>query len=229
MQEKAVVVFSGGIDSVCSATHLSSQYEIYGITFSYGQRAGQEVKRARRLARALKMKEHRIVKMPFMREIYAGTNVLTDETRRVPEEFEYSIVVPIRNVVFLSIAAAWAYTVDAPLVAYGAHTGDANYPDCRPAFARSMQRAINQGESDGIRSGARRRIRIWSPYVEGLSKSSLIRIGYERLGDAIFETWSCYLDKRVHCGACESCRNRRRAFADADVMDRTEYANIPSS
>lgn len=223
--EKAVLVFSGGADSVCAAVHLGSRYDIYGITFSYGQRAGPEVESARRFARLLGFGGHTTADMGFMKGLYSGTNVLTDPAREVPGSFDYSIVAPVRNAVFLSVAATWAYSLGAPLVAYGAHTGDQGYPDCRPPFSKMMQDALNLGEADGITSGIRRRISVWSPYSEGLSKSDLLRIGYGRLGSRIFETWSCYLDGPAQCGACESCANRKGSFAAAGIPDGTRYAS----
>ena len=108
-------------------------------------------------------------------------------------------------------------------MAYGAHTGDKNYPDCRPAFAKKLETAFNSGEADGIRRGLRKSVRVWSPYMEGLSKSELIGAGMKFLGDSIFRTWSCYSDKRHHCGVCESCNNRKSAFEDAGVTDKTRY------
>ena len=224
---KAVVVFSGGIDSVCTAAGLADRYELYGITFSYGQRAGPEIAAARRFACMLKMVEHRVVDVGFMEGLYGSSNALTDPNAPMPSSFEYSIVVPVRNAVFISVAAAWAYSIGAELVAYGAHTGDVSYPDCRPAFARAMEEALNLGEADGIRDGLRRRIKVWSPYQDGASKDALLRAGLESMGEAIYDAWSCYIDGEVHCGVCESCRNRMAAFAEAGITDKTVYA--PSS
>lgn len=222
---RAVAVFSGGLDSVCMCAHLSRSHELHGITFSYGQRAAQEVRAARRLARRSGLVEHKTVDISFMRGLYAGTNVLTDSRSRLPGKFDYSIVVPVRNAVFLSIASAWAFTIGAKTVAYGAHTGDRPYPDCRPAFSRALGAALNAGESDGIRSGRRQPIRIWSPAAARLSKAEMVRRGHAALGDAIFGSWSCYSSaSRAHCGACESCANRRAAFAAARITDRTRYA-----
>jgi len=225
MKKKAVIVFSGGIDSVCTASFLKSKFDLYGISFSYGQRAKHEIKMAKKFAKKLDMKEHRIVDISFMKELYGKTNVLTDPTRKLPEKFEYSIVVPIRNAVFLSIASAWAYTLNASIVAYGAHTGDRNYPDCRPVFSKKIEAAFNQGEIDGINKGMRNAIKMWSPYREGLSKSDLVKIGYKTLGRLIFQTWSCYSNKNMHCGVCESCNNRKAAFSKAKILDRTKYLN----
>lgn len=219
---KAVLIFSGGIDSVCTATRLYD-YELYGITFSYGQRAGSEIAAARKLAGMLNMKEHQVVDISFMEGLYGESNVLTKTGAPMPESFEYSIVVPVRNAVFLSVAAAWAYSIGAEMVAYGAHTGDSRYPDCRPVFADALEDALNLGEEDGISGGMRSRIRIWSPYKDGISKDMLLRMGYESIGNAIYDAWSCYLDGNSHCGLCESCRNRMSAFTDAGLDDRTTY------
>ena len=147
--KKAVVIFSGGIDSICTCLYLKSKYELYGIYFSYGQREKREIR----------------------------TNFLTTSQDKIPQKFDYSIVVPIRNAIFLSIATAWAFTLNASLVAYGAHKGDKNYPDCRPSFSKKIEYAFNEGEIDGIKLGIRKKISIWSPYRKGLSKSDLLKKG----------------------------------------------------
>jgi 7-cyano-7-deazaguanine synthase len=221
--KKAVIVFSGGIDSVCAVSFLKSKYELYGITFSYGQKANMEIAAAKSFAKKLGLKEHKIIDIGFMKNLYGNSNVLTSSKRKIPTKFEYSIVVPIRNAVFLSIASAWAFTLNASLVAYGAHTGDTNYPDCRPKFAKKLENAFNEGEIDGINSKLRKSIEIWSPYRKGLSKSDLLKTGVKNLGDSIFKTWSCYSNKKYHCGICESCNNRKIAFKEAQIKDKTKY------
>ena len=223
----AVVIFSGGLDSACVASMQKAEYDdVYGITFSYGQRANGEMTAARSLARKLKLRQHKVVDIGFMRRLYGDSNVLTNRGESIPGSFEYSIVVPIRNAVFLSIATAWAFSIGATRVAYGAHTGDEHYPDCRPSFAEKLQSALNEGESDGIRSGLRSEVEIWSPFVAGLTKEDLIRYGADALGSAIYRTWSCYADGKVQCGRCESCSNRRRAFESAGIADKTRYVTM---
>jgi 7-cyano-7-deazaguanine synthase len=221
--KKAVIVFSGGVDSVCAVSFLKSKYELYGITFSYGQKANMEIAAAKSFAKKLELKDHKIIDIGFMKNLYGNSNVLTSSKRKIPTKFEYSIVVPIRNAVFLSIASAWAFTLNASLVAYGAHTGDTNYPDCRPKFAKKLESAFNEGEIDGIKSKLRKNIEIWSPYRMGLSKSDLLKSGIKSLGDSIFKTWSCYANKKYHCGICESCNNRKIAFEKAGIIDKTKY------
>jgi 7-cyano-7-deazaguanine synthase len=220
---KAVIVFSGGLDSVCTATYLRKRYDLYGITFSYGQKAGKEVKVAQQFSKLLKFKEHKVVDIGFMKDLYEKTNALTNSKIEIPSKFDYSIVVPIRNAIFLSIASAWAFSKKAELVAYGAHLGDMRYPDCRPAFARLLSKALNEGEIDGIKLGIRKKIRIWSPFMENLSKSDLLKNGYAELGEHIFKSWSCYGNTRIHCGKCESCNNRKLAFHQSKILDKTKY------
>ena len=221
--KKAVVVFSGGIDSVCAVSFLKSSYDLYGITFSYGQKANMEIAAAKFFARKLGLKQHKIIDIGFMKDLYGDSNVLTSTKKKIPSKFEYSIVVPIRNAVFLSIASAWAFTLNASLVVYGAHTGDKHYPDCRPAFAKKLEAAFNLGEIDGINSKLRKSIQIWSPYREGLSKSDLLKTGVRVLKDSIYKTWSCYSNTKYQCGICESCNNRKIAFHKAGIVDKTKY------
>ncbi len=221
--KKAIIVFSGGIDSVCAASYLKSKYELYGITFSYGQKATSEIVAAKSFAKKLGLKQHKIIDIGFMKDLYGNSNVLTSSKRKIPSKFEYSIVAPIRNAVFLSISSAWAFTLNASLVVYGAHTGDKHYPDCRPNFAKKLETAFNQGEIDGIKLKLRKNIEIWSPYRMGLSKSHLLKSGMKVLGNSIFKTWSCYSNKKYHCGVCESCNNRKTAFKKAEIIDKTKY------
>lgn len=219
------MIFSGGIDSICTCLYLKSKYELYGISFSYGQRADKEIKTAKAFSKILGIKEHKIIDISFMKNLYGKTNVLTSSKDKIPHKFDYSIVVPIRNAIFLSIATAWAFTLNASLVAYGAHLGDKNYPDCRPNFSKKIESAFNEGEIDGIKLGIRKKISIWSPYRKRLSKSDLLKKGSKILGKKIFSTWSCYENKKFHCGVCESCNNRKVAFEKAGIIDKTRYLN----
>jgi 7-cyano-7-deazaguanine synthase len=229
----AVCIMSGGLDSVCYAASLAANddYDLYLLTFAYGQRARREIERARYFAKVLKAKDHKVVDISFMKSLYGRSNALTDSRQELSKDFSQSLVVPVRNAVFLTIAAAWAMSINAKVVAYGAHTGDVpHYPDCRPAFVSAMNEALNIAESDAIVAGKRQEVMMLSPAVVGLNKPALLKAGYKILGDRIFQTWSCYSDgvragkKRLHCGRCESCINRKNAFTIARIEDKTDYA-----
>ncbi len=232
----AVCIVSGGLDSVCYAAMLARDYDIYMITFAYGQRAKREIECARHFARVLKAKDHKIVDIGFMKSLYGGSNALTDSRQKLFEDFSQNLVVPVRNAIFITIATAWAMSINAKIVTYGAHTGDVpHYPDCRPEFVKAINEALNIAESDGIASGTRQAVTIMSPAVAGLDKSALLKIGYGVLGDKIFRTWSCYSDgvrtnrgNYLHCGRCESCINRKDAFTIAQIEDKTKYATKDS-
>jgi 7-cyano-7-deazaguanine synthase len=223
---KAVIVFSGGLDSVCTTTYLQKRYDLYGITFSYGQKADKEVKIAQQFSKLLKFKEHKIVDIGFMKDLYENTNALTNSKITIPAKFDYSIVAPIRNAIFLSIASAWAFSKEAEIVAYGAHIGDTQYPDCRPTFTKLLTKALNEGEIDGINLGLRKKVKIWSPFMDNLSKSDLLKKGYKELGEQIFKSWSCYSNNKIHCGKCESCNNRKLAFLKSKILDKTRYLDF---
>jgi 7-cyano-7-deazaguanine synthase len=229
---KTVCIVSGGADSACTAAYLNSNgHDLCLLTFYYGQRSRIEVERAKMIGNYLHVNEHKVVDISFMKEIYGESNVLTDASSSMPEQFNYNIVVPVRNAIFLSIASAWAYSINAEMVAYGAHKDDVNYPDCRPEFVRSINEMVNLAEVDGIKKGVRKEIKIWSPAIDNISKKELLRIGYKVLGDKLFETWSCYTDgikyddELLHCGKCESCSNRKKAFIEARIDDKTKYSD----
>ena len=191
----------------------------------------REVERARYFSKVLKARGHEIVDISFMKSLYGKSNSLTDSSQQISQSFAPSLVVPVRNAVFITIATAWAMSIAAKTVAYGAHTGDAaHYPDCRPAFVKAMNEALNLAESESIARGQRKAVSIISPAMINLDKSSLLKAGHDILGDKTFRTWSCYSDgvlsgrEWIHCGRCESCINRKNAFISAQIKDRTRYA-----
>jgi 7-cyano-7-deazaguanine synthase len=240
-RQSAVCIVSGGLDSVCTAAYLARERnaDLYVLTFAYGQRAEREIGRAAYFANVLKAKDHKTLDIGFMKSLYGTSNALTDTNQELSQNFAKSLVVPVRNAVFLVIASAWAFSINARLVAYGAHSGDVvHYPDCRPEFAESIAKTLNLAESDGIASGWRQPIQVWSPAAAGMSKADLLKVGYSILGDRLFEAWSCYTNgvkakaratssktaAYLHCGVCESCINRKVAFTSAGIEDKTDYA-----
>lgn len=182
------------------------------------------MKRAVEITTFLGSKNHKLIDISFMKDLYGATNVLTDERKTVPSSFKSNIIVPIRNAVFLTISTAYAFSIGADVVAYGAHLTDKPYPDCRPEFTKKLSEALNLGDIDAIESGTHPAVEMWSPAIEGLSKSEMLKVSYKLLGDKVFRTWSCYLDGQRQCGICESCNNRKAAFQEAGITDLTDYA-----
>ncbi|HET7283257.1 MAG TPA: 7-cyano-7-deazaguanine synthase, partial [Nitrososphaeraceae archaeon] len=135
-REPTVCIVSGGLDSICTAAYLTREkgYEIYMLTFIYGQRAKKiEIKQSRDFAKILNVKKRHIIDISFMKDLYGVTTCLTDRKQHLTEKFQYNIIVPVRNAIFITIAAAWALSINAKTVSYGAHTDDIHfYPDCRP-------------------------------------------------------------------------------------------------
>jgi 7-cyano-7-deazaguanine synthase len=233
--EIAICITSGGLDSLCVCGYLKERkkYRIKALTFSYGQRAESEIKAAKKISNMLDIEEHRTIDMNFMKELYGNSNALTSEHIKLGENFNSNLVVPVRNAIFLTIAAAWAISCNAKLVAYGAHAEDTHYPDCRPEFVKSLTKSLNLAEIDRINLGIRKKILIWSPSLDGITKFELVRLGYQIVGDMVFDSWSCYSNGvkvpgkgLVQCGNCESCINRNVAFSKAGIEDKTIYANI---
>jgi len=234
----AVCIVSGGLDSVCYAASLGANdgHDLHFLTFDYGQRAEREIVCAKYFAKVLKAQDHKVVDISFMKSLYGKSNALTDSRQELSGNFLPNLVVPVRNAVFLTVATAWAMSINARFVAYGAHTGDIPYyPDCRPAFVSAISKALNIAESDSIAAGVRHEITIISPAVMGLDKAALLQAGYKILGKKIFRTWSCYSEgvregrNYLHCGNCESCINRKNAFTTARIEDKTEYATESGS
>ena len=222
----AVVIVSGGLDS-CGVASLwkNAGYALRLLTFDYGQRSREEIKRAVELGEVLRAKSHKILDISFMKELYGSSNVLTDRSKEMPSRFQSNIIVPLRNAVFLSIAAAHAFSTGASILAYGAHLSDADYPDCRPEFAKLLESALNLGDIDAIESKSHPQIALWSPATEGITKDQMLKVSYSFLGNWVYRTWSCYLSDEKQCGRCESCNNRRRAFLLSGIPDLTAYSS----
>jgi 7-cyano-7-deazaguanine synthase len=213
--QKCVVVLSGGPDSTVVAYLAKKQgYELFCLSFKYGQIAEKETKQATLIAERLGAST-KVIDMSSLREIFTGVTSLCDRNIALTSHFSQPIVVPFRNAIFLSVAVSYAAGIGASVIFYGAHGSDAaNYPDCRPDFYKSLE------ETAWL--GTEKTIQIQAPFC-GITKAELLRVG-ANLGVPFELTWSCYLDGDKHCGKCESCVNRKNAFKDAGIADTTQYA-----
>ena len=213
-QEKCIVVLSGGPDSSTVAYWAKERgYDSYAITFSYGQIVTKEVEYAAQVAERLGV-PIKLVDLSSLKGIFAGVTSLCDENIPMTSSFSQPIIVPFRNAIFLSIAVSYAVTVGARRVFYGAQGSDEPfYPDCRREFYESFERVAKLGTGQDIT--------IEAPF-NNISKSRIVKLGSE-LGVPFELTWSCYLNGSRHCGKCESCINRKKAFSEAEIADPTEY------
>lgn len=227
MRRRAVVLLSGGLDSsTCLAVARSEGFEVHCLSVDYGQRHRGELPRARRIARALGAKDHRVVKVDLSA---FGGSALTDRSIAVPKgrsparmSREIPITyVPARNTVLLALALAHAETIGAEDVFVGVNAIDySGYPDCRPAFLRAFERLAKVATKAGVEG---RPLRIRAPLIR-LSKGAIIRLGTS-LGVPYRLTQSCYDPVRGRaCGRCDACVLRRKGFADAGIPDATLYA-----
>lgn len=199
---------------------LHEQYDVQGISFDYGQRHRRELGSAKQLCDVLGV-PHEVVDVRNFRSLLGGS-ALTDDSVAVPHghyesETMKATVVPNRNAIMLSVAwgAAVARGLDA--VGVGIHAGDhAIYPDCRPEFASTFERALRYATD-------RPEMHLLRPFVN-LTKTDICAIG-GRLGVRYDLTWTCYEGGLVHCGKCGACQERKEAFADSGVPDPTIYAN----
>ena len=211
---KCIVVLSGGPDSTVVAYWAKKQgYKVHALTFKYGQIAEKEVKHATLIAEKLGI-PIKTVDLGSLKDIFTGVTALCDKNIELTSTFTQPIIVPFRNAIFLSVAVAYAVSIGAPEVFYGAQGSDETfYPDCRKEFYESFENAA--------RLGTDAEIRIEAPF-NNLQKSEVIKVGMQ-LGVPFELTWSCYRGKEKHCGTCESCVNRKNAFKQAKISDPTEY------
>ncbi|MEM2129046.1 MAG: 7-cyano-7-deazaguanine synthase QueC [Candidatus Bathyarchaeia archaeon] len=214
MAGKCIVVLSGGPDSAVVAYWAKKQsYEVHALTFKYGQIAEKEVKHATLIAEKLGI-SIKIIDLSCLKDIFIGVTALCDKNIELTSTFTQPIIVPFRNAIFLSVAVAYAFSIGAVKVFYGAQASDAPfYPDCRKEFYKHFENAAKAG------TGAE--ILIEAPF-SNLQKSEVLKIG-KQLGVPFELTWSCYRSEEEHCGRCESCLNRKNAFKEAKINDPTEY------
>lgn len=212
--EKCVVILSGGIDSTTVAYWAKDQgYDVHAITFNYGQISVKEIDHAKEIGRGLGV-SHKVLDLSALKEIYAGVTSLVDTNIPITEEFSHPIIVPFRNGVFLAVAVAYASSIGANKIFYGAHRSDEPYyPDCREGFYNAFEQAA--------KLGTEQQIIINAPFSK-IEKSDILSKACE-LNVPLHLTWSCYNNLPKHCGKCESCANRKKAFMEAKIIDPTEY------
>ncbi len=222
-QPRAVVLLSGGLDSmVCAALAREAGFAVLALTFDYNQRHRVELDAARIVAARIGVERH--VVLPLDLRAFGGS-ALTDDIA-VPKDGvgpEIPVTyVPARNLVFLSLALAWAEAAGSADIFIGVNALDySGYPDCRPEFIGGFEQLARVATAYGDRGGS---VTIHAP-LQFLKKADIAREAV-RLGLEPGESWSCYdpLSDGQACGLCDSCRLRRAGFAEAGIEDGTIYA-----
>jgi 7-cyano-7-deazaguanine synthase len=220
---KAICLLSGGLDSsTCLALAKREGFEVYALSFDYGQRHAVELRAARRVAGAIGVVDHRIAKLDLR---MFGGSALTDDIAvpkgRSAADMSQDIpitYVPARNTIFLSFALAWAEVVGATDVFIGVNALDySGYPDCRPEFLEAFERMANLATKAAVEGAMR--LKIHAPLLR-MSKADIVRLAEELKLDFAL-THSCYdpSETGLPCGACDSCQLRAKGFAEAGVID----------
>ena len=226
-QKDAIVLLSGGMDSLVTAAIANLEHTMSFLHLNYGQRTeGKELKAFNNIADFYKIDNRLIVDVSYLKEI--GGSALTDETIEVPMRSSTQTIisnsksqipityVPFRNAHLLSIATSWAEVIGASNIFIGAVEEDSSgYPDCRVIFYEAFQKVIKEGTKPETA------IEIVTPLIE-MKKSEIVKKGLE-LNAPFHLTWSCYKGLDLACGECESCLLRLKGFNEAGATDPLPY------
>lgn len=219
MSEKAVVLFSGGMDSTVTAMVAQRNgYDVIGLNVIYGQKHDVEISAAQAVAEEIgiqlvhyRLNLDKLVKSALVR---GGDEIPLDRDLDTLVGVAPTYV-PARNSIFLALAAGFADSYDnVRKIFIGVHRENhVNYPDCRPEFIEAMNKALNLGTKNGVA--------IEAPFANK-TKTDIVKVGHAL--DAPFElTHSCYQGKRPACGVCDTCKIRIQAFKEAGLVDPLEY------
>jgi 7-cyano-7-deazaguanine synthase len=226
-KRKAVVLLSGGLDSTTTlAIARSEGYEVYALTFRYGQRHEVEIEAAQRIAALYDVTQHVIAEIDLRA---FGGSALTDDIA-VPKNRELKEMsdgipvtyVPARNTIFLSFALAWAEVLGASNIYIGVNALDfSGYPDCRPEYIEAFQRMADLATKAGVEG--RQQLKIHTPLIS-LTKAEIVKKGIG-LGVDYSQTITCYdpTDEGAACGECDACLLRLKGFAENNLFDPAKY------
>jgi len=223
MTEKVVVIYSGGMDSFTLLNQAIAQgKKVYALSFNYGQKHAKELHYAQKVCDDLAL-PHKIVDITAIHQLLMGSS-LTDDIEipegHYEEDSMKSTVVPNRNMILLSLAIAYAVSIKAESVYYGAHGGDhAIYPDCRPEFIEKMAAVSKVANYEDID--------IIAPF-QNINKTDILNKGIA-MGLNYAKTWTCYNGREKACGKCGACQERLEAFSENGLNDPIAYEPLEKS
>jgi 7-cyano-7-deazaguanine synthase len=229
-RKKAVILLSGGVDSATAAAIAQQDdFDLYALTFRYGQRHEREIEAAKRVVAWLRVREHLTIDCDLRA---FGGSALTDRIQvpkgRSVSDMAHGIpitYVPARNTIFLSFGLAFAEKIEAPDIFFGANQLDySGYPDCRDEYVRAFEKMANLATKAAVEGKIQ--LKIHTPLIQ-MTKAEIITHGTQ-LGLDYSLTWSCYdpnLEGKA-CGLCDSCQLRLKGFKEAGLTDPIRYATV---
>ncbi len=227
MSRKAIILLSGGLDSsTVLAIAKAKGFECYALTINYNQRHNAELKAARDIAKFFKVQDFKIVNIDLS---WLKNSALTNKDINIPENPSIGIpvtYVPARNTIMMTLALAWAETINSQNIFIGVNAVDySGYPDCRPEYIESFQNMANLATKAGVEGNS---IKIHTPLIE-MTKAEIIHEGIKNNVDYKM-TVSCYQANKngFACGKCDSCRLRKEGFRTAQIEDPTNYQDLDS-
>jgi len=222
VSRKAIILLSGGLDSsTVLAIAKAEGYECYALTINYHQRHNAELVAARNIANFFKVKDFKIVDIDLS---WLKNSALTNKDISIPENPSIGIpvtYVPARNTIMMTLALAWAETINSQNIFIGVNAVDySGYPDCRPEYIESFQDMANLATKAGVEGN---KIKIHTPLIE-MTKAEIIQKGIKNKVNYKM-TVSCYQATKngSACGKCDSCRLRKEGFKSAQIEDPTIY------
>lgn len=227
-KHKAVVLLSGGLDSTTTLAIAQQEgFDVYALTFRYGQRHQHEISLAQQIAKQAGVAQHIIAEIDL--RSFGGSALTSDvpvPKGRALEEMSTGVpvtYVPARNTIFLSFALAWAEVLGASDIFIGVNALDySGYPDCRPEYIAAYEKMANLATKAGVEG--QQHIKIHTPLIH-LSKGEIIKCGLE-IGVDYSQTSTCY-DPSLEgaaCGQCDACLLRLKGFAENGIADPAPYA-----
>lgn len=213
-QQKTLVVLSGGLDSATvlalARLNTTEKFGLHTLSFDYGQKHIRELNNVKALSEkyeaSLRIRSISVLHdLPGLQPHLHVTGLSPVPGMLLPDSWK-----PGRNMVFLSIAFAYAYTLGCSVVAMGAHQEDyPGYPDCRDLFLESMERTAQLAIASPIA--------LWVPLLF-FNKASIVKLGLQ-LKVPYELTWSCYRGGEKPCGECDACLRRNQAFQENGMVD----------